>query len=648
MDKTENKNNLLKQHTALTNFKIEHGNYFPLLCEKIVFFLLKDKQNAMQLQFYSEIDELLNKIFINVKFNKEIIEQIYKNNLKIEDITNDITINNNELKIFYNKVNEFNKMTESTYKKLSPKQREFCDLLILKIDPKFEFDSFNTENFSKYDILNIVQDIKTYARQHTIMSASMVENIDLTQLSQNIGITNITVLKKHLTLVEQTKFLFNYFNKKKLNIELTVPYISNISFASSAGRGTVFSYSVPLAILSLNLLPEIYAPLDALEIQKITGKYTYRLYSLLKDHILRGSVQLTKEELQNWLMISDRTISNASTLKKNVLDPAIAEINIISNMNCSYELIPPRRFQEIKFSISVNKEKIIETVKVKKEHDKNDLDYRDNELIVKSINKAKRNIYVSKSWNKRVENKLNKIYNEIGEKFTIELLNDLYDNLNSEIEVTLVAYINGILKNKKIKIKPRSDKRGDISSEVSENKKQIRQKINEKLDRKKQISFNFSESSKNDIIKSEKTIKQYNNENALKYYYSLSLEKQKKLEEIFLPKCSEIKKIPIDLLLKIKEEYKDFYNENILEFLIETLNEQEENKKELLSPEQLYEDYINLDSYSKLKIEEEALYVCSKEIGADINFLLAMKTKTPSVYEGLIKEYIVKAMLNRE
>lgn len=648
MDKTENKNNLLKQHTALTNFKIEHGNYFPLLCEKIVFFLLKDKQNAMQLQFYSEIDELLNKIFINVKFNKEIIEQIYKNNLKIEDITNDITINNNELKIFYNKVNEFNKMTESTYKKLSPKQREFCDLLILKIDPKFEFDSVNTENFSKYDILNIVQDIKTYARQHTIMSASMVENIDLTQLSQNIGITNITVLKKHLTLVEQTKFLFNYFNKKKLNIELTVPYISNISFASSAGRGTVFSYSVPLAILSLNLLPEIYAPLDALEIQKITGKYTYRLYSLLKDHILRGSVQLTKEELQNWLMISDRTISNASTLKKNVLDPAIAEINIISNMNCSYELIPPRRFQEIKFSISVNKEKIIETVKVKKEHDKNDLDYRDNELIVKSINKAKRNIYVSKSWNKRVENKLNKIYNEIGEKFTIELLNDLYDNLNSEIEVTLVAYINGILKNKKIKIKPRSDKRGDISSEVSENKKQIRQKINEKLDRKKQIFFTFSESSKNDIIKSEKTIKQYNNENALKYYYSLSLEKQKKLEEIFLPKCSEIKKIPIDLLLKIKEEYKDFYNENILEFLIETLNEQEENKKELLSPEQLYEDYINLDSYSKLKIEEEALYVCSKEIGADINFLLAMKTKTPSVYEGLIKEYIVKAMLNRE
>ena len=648
MDKTENKNNLLKQHTALTNFKIEHGNYFPLLCEKIVFFLLKDKQNAMQLQFYSEIDELLNKIFINVKFNKEIIEQIYKNNLKIEDITNDITINNNELKIFYNKVNEFNKMTESTYKKLSPKQREFCDLLILKIDPKFEFDSVNTENFSKYDILNIVQDIKTYARQHTIMSASMVENIDLTQLSQNIGITNITVLKKHLTLVEQTKFLFNYFNKKKLNIELTVPYISNISFASSAGRGTVFSYSVPLAILSLNLLPEIYAPLDALEIQKITGKYTYRLYSLLKDHILRGSVQLTKEELQNWLMISDRTISNASTLKKNVLDPAIAEINIISNMNCSYELIPPRRFQEIKFSISVNKEKIIETVKVKKEHDKNDLDYRDNELIVKSINKAKCNIYVSKSWNKRVENKLNKIYNEIGEKFTIELLNDLYDNLNSEIEVTLVAYINGILKNKKIKIKPRSDKRGDISSEVSENKKQIRQKINEKLDRKKEISFNFSESSKNDIIKSEKTIKQYNNENALKYYYSLSLEKQKKLEEIFLPKCSEIKKIPIDLLLKIKEEYKDFYNENILEFLTETLNEQEENKKELLSPEQLYEDYINLDSYSKLKIEEEALYVCSKEIGADINFLLAMKTKTPSVYEGLIKEYIVKAMLNRE
>ena len=107
MDKTENKNNLLKQHTALTNFKIEHGNYFPLLCEKIVFFLLKDKQNAMQLQFYSEIDELLNKIFVSSQktltsvLNEGITEKDFEENSLSKIIRRNIEANttNNQIKV---------------------------------------------------------------------------------------------------------------------------------------------------------------------------------------------------------------------------------------------------------------------------------------------------------------------------------------------------------------------------------------------------------------------------------------------------------------------------------------------------------------------------------------------------------------------
>lgn len=636
----DNKNNLLKQHTALTNFKLEKGNYFPLLCEKIVFFLLKDKQNTMQIEFYSKIDELLNNIFININFTKEVIEQIYKNNLEISDInSNDISVNFKTLNSFYEEINKFNETTKSTYIKLSPKQREFCDLLILQIEPKFNINK-EIETLSKVDINNIIADIKTYARQHTIMSASMLENIDLTQLSQNIGITNMTILKKHLMLVEQTKFLFNYFNKKKINVELTVPYITNISFLSSPGRGTIFSYSIPLSILSLNLLPEIYAPLDALEIQKITGKYTYRLYSLLKDHILKGSVQLTKEELKNWLLISDRTIGNAGTLKKNVLDPAIAEINIISNMNCTYELIPPRRFQEIKFSVSVNKNKVIETVKVKKEFEKNDLDFNNNENIMKAINKVKRNIYISRSWNKRVENKLNKIYNEIGENFVIELLKDLY-NLNSEIEVTLVAYINGILKNKKIKIKPRTDKRSEIADLVSENKKQIRNEINKVLDTK-QTSINFYN---NNIEEAEIIPEKYDTVSALSYYWSVSNEEQERLENIFLNKCSETKKIPMELLLNMKQHYKEFYEENVATFLVDVLNTESVKK---IKTQELLETYDSLDEYEKLKIEEKALELCSKEMGVDINFLLIMKNKTPALYTSALKDYIKIIMKKAE
>jgi len=72
-----------------------------------------------------------------------------------------------------------------------------------------------------------------------------------------------------------------------------------------------------------------------------------------------------------------------------------------------------------------------------------------SEIALKAISKAKRNIFVSKNWNKRAENKIIKLYNEEGEKVTIHILNILYSNLKTDISKTLVAYINGILKNVK-------------------------------------------------------------------------------------------------------------------------------------------------------------------------------------------------------
>ena len=63
------------------------------------------------------------------------------------------------------------------------------------------------------------------------------------------------------------------------------------------------------------------------------------------------------------------------------------------------------------------------------------------------IQKAKKNIHVSKAWNKRADNKFEKILKEKGEEYTIKILDILYNDLNSDINKTLVAYINGVLKN---------------------------------------------------------------------------------------------------------------------------------------------------------------------------------------------------------
>jgi hypothetical protein len=92
--------------------------------------------------------------------------------------------------------------------------------------------------------------------------------------------------------------------------------------------------------------------------------------------------------------------------------------------------------QQIKLGIKTH----VEKVEVK------DIDEL-SEDILKAISKAKRNIFVSKNWNKRVENKILKLYKDEGEALVLHILKILYSNLKTDISKTLVAYINGILKN---------------------------------------------------------------------------------------------------------------------------------------------------------------------------------------------------------
>lgn len=632
--------NILKQHTALTTFKVTKGKYFNLQCEKIIFHLLKSKQNEMYQYFYSLLEKELKNIFSSDKFGKDIIDQIYKKEFSVENFApNGITVNRYELDTLYRKINEFNELTENTYKKLSAKQREYCDIQVLAIKPNLSTSKLlphKTNEISlklnEKEILSIIKDVKTYARQSTILKFALPENLDLTTLGNQVGITNITNLKKYLLEAQETRLLFNFINLKKIEVEIDAPYITGITFISHKGKGTIFNYQIPIAILSLNLLPEIYAPLNELEVQKMAGKYTFRIYSLLKDHVNRGALELTKEQLKECLDLTDRTISNASTLKKNVLDPAIIEINEISNLECTYELIPPKRYKNILFKMRTNSSKVIEVLKVVKDEDEK-LNYKDDEDILKKVEHIKHNIFISKAWDKRVENKINKLLNEVGKSFVLETLDDLYNNLKTDIEITLVAYINGILKNKKLANKSKT--RNKISSVYVENNKNIREKIKEKKVKKKleeiedAVIVDEKDNRKNEVS--------YNIDSALKYYYSLNDNEQKKLENIFLKKCSKEKSVPIEILLQLKKSSQEFYNETIGEYLLKVLNS--ELKREKITKKNLKEYIENLNEYDLLKLEEEAVELLVKETNTDINFILEMKVKSRESYDKILEKY---------
>ena len=632
--------NILKQHTALTTFKVTKGKYFNLQCEKIIFHLLKSKQNEMYQYFYSLLEKELKNIFSSDKFGKDIIDQIYKKEFSVENFApNGITVNRYELDTLYRKINEFNELTENTYKKLSAKQREYCDIQVLAIKPNLSTSKLlphKTNEISlklnEKEILSIIKDVKTYARQSTILKFALPENLDLTTLGNQVGITNITNLKKYLLEAQETRLLFNFINLKKIEVEIDAPYITGITFISHKGKGTIFNYQIPIAILSLNLLPEIYAPLNELEVQKMAGKYTFRIYSLLKDHVNRGALELTKEQLKECLDLTDRTISNASTLKKNVLDPAIIEINEISNLECTYELIPPKRYKNILFKMRTNSSKVIEVLKVVKDEDEK-LNYKDDEDILKKVEHIKHNIFISKAWDKRVENKINKLLNEVGKSFVLETLDDLYNNLKTDIEITLVAYINGILKNKKLANKSKT--RNKISSIYVENNKNIREKIKEKKVKKKleeiedAVIIDEKDNRKNEVS--------YNIDSALKYYYSLNDNEQKKLENIFLKKCSKEKSVPIEILLQLKKSSQEFYNETIGEYLLKVLDS--DFKREKITKKNLKEYIENLSEYDLLKLEEKAVELLVKETNTGINFILDMKVKSRESYDKILEKY---------
>ncbi|MGB6129692.1 MAG: replication initiation protein [Psychrilyobacter sp.] len=106
-------------------------------------------------------------------------------------------------------------------------------------------------------------------------------------------------------------------------------------------------------------------------------------------------------------------------------------------------------------------------------------DYKDtlSDKLEKAILKAKRNIYVSKAWNKRVDNKINKILNENDEKYTLDILNRLYTSVKQDIKTTLVQYINGIMKNIRIEVKEKvisSHNFNKVKEEKTSNKEEVK------------------------------------------------------------------------------------------------------------------------------------------------------------------------------
>lgn len=187
------------------------------------------------------------------------------------------------------------------------------------------------------------------------------------------------------------------------------------------------------------------------------------------------------------------------------------------------------------------------------------------ESVVVLIHKAKRNIYISRSWDKRTDTKIRKIFSEDGEELACEVLRIIYKNLNKNIKTTLVQYINGVLKNLYKSDTPKQNLTLFGGNEVKEktiiSKKKIKQA---RKGIKTKTLTNAMKELKDEIEIPRDVLIEFEK---LDDYHKL------RVEEMALKICSEEAKVSENFLLTMKEKSKVLYLNTIKKYIERSIDE---------------------------------------------------------------------------
>lgn len=479
------KNTVLNQHSALTTFKLKEGKYYKIGVEKSIFALLLRAQQDLRKKFREEFTERMESLGISQNKYDNLLENAFTNK--------------NEYGIEYTEFN-IETLTKVANEIIKFQEKEVLSQTNNEEEARRLIAGVNTNVLTKVadrqkqllitsrEVDEIIGEIKKYCKDTAIKDYLDFKTVDFTTLANSIN-TNSTMLKRDIKSAAKTVLEFNYINKKNLDVEVVSNLVASVRFTHDKKNNmTWLVYQIPREILELLLIPEVYVPLEGVVVHELTGSYTIRMYGLLKDHLKRGEVELTKEEMFNFFSLP-KSYGNKTNLVKKFLTPTLEEVEKTSGINTRYEFVPKNRYTKIKFYPVVKSQVKGEGLKVipREEREEREEKLESNEKILQEIVKAKKNIHVSKSWNKRTDNKIQKILREEGEEYAVYILRELYKGLAAEIKTTLVQYINGIIKNspkdeviaEKPLIKKEEILEAEIVEEKIEGKTEVKAKIKE-------------------------------------------------------------------------------------------------------------------------------------------------------------------------
>lgn len=552
---------ILNQHSALITFKIEKGRYFKVPIEKIIFALLLNAQKQLKISYRETYINIISKI--TTQPLEDFLKNLYNNDFDI-DIEK---LNQTELaKVAF----EINKTIASDIKdrtSISSEQKELFDSAVsnkkinkLFYNPKaLELKNQDIEpvKITQIEAKQIIQEIKDHCKLVALRNNLNFKTVNLTILANSIK-SNITELKAGIKEAVKTHLSFNYINKKNLNVEVTTNILASARITKRE-KNTELTYQIPREILDLLILPEVYVPLDEVVVDRIQGNYTFRMYSLLNDHLKRGEIEITKEEVFTFFDLP-KSYSNKTNLLKKFIEPVLKEVKEVSGIETDYEFIPSYSWRTIKFYPKKLKTiKAVAPVVVENSDELKDIYSSDN--VLKYVDKSKRNIYIQKAWKKTVDNKLNKILNTYGEDLTIDILKAMYE-LKSPIETTLVQYINGILKNFK------EEKKKDKSLP---SKEKVTKTIKAKEVKKETKKTTLTNSNLNLFNLDDKIVSLEPKDELKVEFENLEDNKKIEVEKEAVKLCAEDEKISPEFLFTMKRNSPSIYFNTIRKYIEKTM-----------------------------------------------------------------------------
>ncbi len=166
----------------------------------------------------------------------------------------------------------------------------------------------------------------------------------------DMGKENHSYLKKELTILSETKVVYNILEKNK-------KYKKWGSFHLIAGfeyDNGMIKYSFPHQIEEMILNPKIFGKINLVAIKGLRSRYSIAMYELAEDYL---NAQIPKMELAKFrelMGVKDGQYPNSKDLRKRVVDVAVEEINRseIIAFSLSYELEKTgRKITHIKFIV---------------------------------------------------------------------------------------------------------------------------------------------------------------------------------------------------------------------------------------------------------------------------------------------------------